>query len=63
VTLALVCLAVCGCSSDLFHSTAWPTACDYDPSTPGCPAPAPDAAEDQQDAAQDSAGNDAQDDG
>lgn len=26
------------CSSDLFHSTDWPTRCDTKPDDPGCPA-------------------------
>jgi hypothetical protein len=35
--LVLPALAVLGCGSDLFHGTGWPTACDLDPATPGCP--------------------------
>ena len=31
-------LAAAGCSGDLFHDTSWPSACDLDPTTPGCPA-------------------------
>jgi hypothetical protein len=40
LALAAWCLCGAGCSSDLFHDTSWPSACDLDPSTPGCPAPA-----------------------
>jgi uncharacterized membrane protein YgcG len=30
--------ALPACSSDLFHSTDWPTRCDAKPDDPGCPA-------------------------
>jgi len=61
--LALACLAVCGCSSDLFHSTTWPTVCDYDPSTPGCPVVPTDAGEDPPSDEDGSPGEDVHDDG
>ncbi len=35
-----------GCSFDLFHDTSWLTACDIDPSTPGCTTDAADAGQD-----------------
>ena len=42
LTLAcLLALSSGACSFDLFHDTSWETACDIDPTTPGC---APDAA-------------------
>jgi hypothetical protein len=34
----LVLTSLAGCSFDLFHDTSWLTACEIDPSTPGCPA-------------------------
>jgi len=37
IALWLVALAsLAGCSFDLFHDTSWLTACEIDPSTPGC---------------------------
>ncbi|MFO0758128.1 MAG: hypothetical protein U0359_16655 [Byssovorax sp.] len=30
-------LGLAACSSDLFHSTDWPTQCDLDAAAPGCP--------------------------
>lgn len=32
----VVALSPNGCSFDLFHDTSWLTACDIDPTTPGC---------------------------
>ena len=43
VIIALGLLApasLAGCSFDLFHDTSWLTACEIDPSTPGCAADA-----------------------
>ena len=45
------------CSSDLFHSTSWPSLCDQTPSAPGCGLEVADAA----DAAQELAAQDGPD--
>lgn len=39
----LLAIGLGGCSFDLFHDTSWETACDIDPTTPGCSADASSA--------------------
>ncbi len=45
VLLLIAGCALGACSSDLLHSTSWPTACDQDPATPGCSPGSADAAD------------------
>jgi hypothetical protein len=47
-TFLLLVPLLSGCSSDLFHPTAWPSACELDPATPGCPVLSADASDDNE---------------